>query len=133
MNSHSGKCPYRKIVCKFCQKEIKLIDVQNHNNLECDKFKKCKICHKEMTKYEYDNNHNEVNCLKFQVQSHKNEIKELKHQLENEKQYNSILNEECISLTKENEKLKYNILAAVDDYQTSQKKLFLCRKRKNLE
>ena len=99
MNSHSRKCPYRKIVCKFCQKEIKLIDVQNHNNLECDKFKKCKICHKEMTKYEYDN-HNEVNCLKFQVQSHKNEINELKHQLENEKQYNSILNEVCILLLK---------------------------------
>ena len=29
-----------------------------------------------MTKYEYDNNHNEVNSLKFQVQSHKNEIKD---------------------------------------------------------
>ena len=86
-----------------------------------------------MTKYEYDNNHNEVNCLKFQVQSHKNEIKELKHQLEDEKQYSSILREACVSLIKENEKLKYNILAAVDDYQTSQKKLFLCRKRKNLE
>jgi hypothetical protein len=36
-------------------------------------------------------------------------------------------------ITKENEKLKDDMLAAVDDYQTSQKKLFLCRKRKNLE
>ena len=133
MDSHWRKCPYRKIKCKYCQKEIRFIDAQNHTNLECDKFKKCKICHKEMTKNEYDNNHNEVNCLKFQVQSHKNEIKELKHQLEDEKQYSSILREACVSLTEENEKLKNDMLAAVDDYQTSQKKLFLCRKRKNMD
>ena len=140
MTSHSRKCPYRKIQCRYCAKEIRFIDTQNHIYFECDKFKKCKICHKEMTKDEFDNNHNEVNCLKFQVQSHKNEIKELKNQLKkletslkNENEYNSLLTETCVFLTGENERLKKDIFNAVDDYQSVQKKLFICRKRKNAD
>lgn len=76
MEKHSIKCPHKLVKCRFCEREIKKMDLNSHILNQCTKFKKCEKCRKEMTKSEFENNHSEADCLRNQIEIYKAEKKE---------------------------------------------------------
>ena len=90
MKYHSNECKYRIIKCKFCSKNIKAHTFEKHEKNECTQEFNCPNCHKVMTRgYYWSNHYNENNenieCLKEQTSYYKNLSEEYKKKMEDYK------------------------------------------------
>ena len=82
MKIHVDKCKYRLVYCVYCSKNIKYYQKEGHDKIESKEIIECHKCKVNMTKYEYYNNHynindNNISCLKDQVKYWKNEYNQL--------------------------------------------------------
>jgi hypothetical protein len=101
MEKHSKECPYRMINCMYCKKLIKIINMDNHLNNECEQIVKCYNCNYQMKRSYFNSKHNDLDCLKCRMNrymdlynkekkkldeltyNHQNEINQIKDFYEN--------------------------------------------------
>lgn len=119
MEEHAKTCIFRLIKCKYCGKEIKAMDENNHENTKCSQIVECYFCNLEMTRGELMNKHinnktDNIKCLKSKVEYYMNKFQSCKEKLEKEKVFHknhvnileNKLDMEFNSFQKQNDKLK---------------------------
>ena len=82
MKLHVDKCKYRLVYCIYCSKNIKYYQKEGHDNIESKEIIECPKCKVQMTKFEYYKNHynennNNICCLKNQVKYWINKYNEI--------------------------------------------------------
>ena len=86
LEEHSITCQYKKIKCKYCEKEIKQIDFNKHETKECQGLMECPFCKLPMKRKTFLSNHadsntNNIKCLKTKVDYYIKECKKYKDEL----------------------------------------------------
>jgi hypothetical protein len=150
LEEHSITCQYKKIKCKYCEKEIKQIDFNKHETKECQGLMECPFCKLPMKRKTFLSNHadsntNNIKCLKTKVDYYIKECKKYKDELKklqasSKKEVDDIkkgfdteldeLKEKYKKLMKENKKLNEDIMNWDTNFQKMHQKVMLNAKRR---
>lgn len=125
MKMHINECQYRIIKCKYCNKDIKAYNFQNHEKTECSQNIKCDKCHKTMTRgfywsRHYNENDENIECLKGQIEYFKNKYEKSNEKIEELKEAHQ---KEILSLKNNIKKLEKEKNEYIKKDEISNKKL----------
>ena len=157
MEKHSLECKNGIIPCIYCGIKIKKIDLDSHIKTKCTQLVKCKFCDKTMKRGYFSSMHdngadNDVQCLKNKIKyvsakfkesleilkkwksSYINSFVNLKiehiYEIAKYKEKVNELENKCISLSNENEKLNEELFKWNNNFQNLHNNSLLNKKRK---